>query len=346
MSTNKKIFLFLFAAPLLAVLMASFQLYYILDIQTYDGKTETFTINSGEGFSSINYRLRKNRFISNANVFHRYNQVTNQMTKFKAGQYEIKTGSTMLDIIGILTSGKSIASSITIPEGKNLYEIAKILATKNIIKEREFIDLAKSSVFAEEMSIPGETVEGYLYPDTYRFSKNTTARKVIQRMIQVFRERTSSLDIASSTYNLHQIVTLASIVEKETGAKHERPRIAGVFHNRLKKKMRLQSDPTTIYGIFENFNGNLRKKHLLEKTPYNTYRISGLPKGPISNPGIESLKAVINPEIHNYLYFVSQNDGTHVFSTNYKDHQSAVRKYQLIRKNRKGKSWRDLKQNQ
>ena len=108
--------------------------------------------------------------------------------------------------------------------------------------------------------------------------------------------------------------------------------------------MRLQSDPTTIYGIFENFNGNLRKKHLLQKTPYNTYKINGLPIGPISNPGIESIKAVLSPKEHNYLYFVSRNDGIHVFSKSYRDHLKAVNKYQKDRRMREGKSWRDLKQ--
>ena len=151
------------------------------------------------------------------------------------------------------------------------------------------------------------------------------------------------LDFSRAALDLHSIVILASIVEKETGAKQERPTIAGVFHNRLKKRMRLQSDPTTIYGMYENYRGNLRKEHLLKKTPYNTYKISGLPKGPISNPGIKSIEAALSPTNHSYLYFVSKNDGTHIFTKTYKDHLKAVKKWQLTRRNRVGKSWRDLK---
>lgn len=140
------------------------------------------------------------------------------------------------------------------------------------------------------------------------------------------------------------MIVLASIVEKETGAKVERPTIAGVFHNRLNKRMRLQSDPTTIYGIWERYKGNIRKSDLLEETPYNTYKIPSLPVGPICNPSLEAIKAVIKPEEHNYLFFVSKNDGTHVFTEKYSDHNSAVNEFQKNSKSREGKSWRNLKQ--
>ena len=199
---------------------------------------------------------------------------------------------------------------------------------------------------AAKLEIPALKLEGYLYPNTYDFNENTPAESVIKTMVREFHKKTQELDFSKSPSSLskHEVVILASIVEKETGAKRERPIIAGVFHNRLKKKIRLQSDPTTIYGIFENFNGNLRKIHLQQKTPYNTYRINGLPHGPISNPGIDSIKAVLRPTKHNYLYFVSKNDGTHVFSSTYKEHLSAVTKHQKNRRNRMGKSWRNLKQ--
>jgi UPF0755 protein len=142
-----------------------------------------------------------------------------------------------------------------------------------------------------------------------------------------------------------EIITLASIVEKETGAPEERPIIAGVFHNRLSKKMRLQSDPTTIYGIWSRYKGNLHKSDLLDPNPYNTYYVPALPAGPISNPGIESIRATLNPSIHHYLYFVSKNDGTHTFTSTYEDHSKAVTQFQLDRRAREGKSWRDLKRN-
>ena len=198
---------------------------------------------------------------------------------------------------------------------------------------------------AKKLNIPGETLEGYLYPDTYLFTRNTPALEVLKIMVAQFRIKVKKLDFSNTTLDLHSIITLASIVEKETGAKHERARIAGVFHNRLKKKMRLQSDPTTIYGVYETFGGNLRKSHLLQVTPYNTYKISGLPKGPISNPGLLSIKAALFPENHKHLFFVSKNDGTHIFTSTYKEHLKAVKFWQQTRRNRLGKSWRDLRQN-
>lgn len=157
------------------------------------------------------------------------------------------------------------------------------------------------------------------------------------------RAKTKDIPRSFRGLNFHQIITLASIVEKETGASWERPRIAGVFHNRLQKGMRLQSDPTTIYGLMPEFNGNLRKKDLLAEGPYNTYKIKALPRGPISNPGIEAIKATVQPEEHNYYFFVSQNDGTHIFSTHYRQHSKAVNKFQKNSQYREGRSWRDLK---
>jgi UPF0755 protein len=142
-----------------------------------------------------------------------------------------------------------------------------------------------------------------------------------------------------------EVLILASMVEKETGDKKERGMVAGVVHNRLKIKMKLQSDPTTIYGMYERYKGNITKADLLTPSDYNTYTIKALPKGPISNPGIDSIKAVLNPAQHKFLFFVSQNDGTHVFSENYGDHNNAVKKWQLNVKNREGRSWRNHKEN-
>jgi UPF0755 protein len=336
--------IFLLAAPLFGVLLVGIKVYHSIQLWTYDGPEIVFEVKPGEGFSSINGRLKRNQLISSAKIFHRYAQVNNHMTKFKAGKYKIKAGLNMLAIVDTLTSGQGITTLVTIPEGKNLFEIAQILERKNICSSSEFIKYAKDPNLAKELGIPSNRIEGYLYPDTYRFSPKSQAKQVIQIMVNLFRKKVGKLNFSMVPLQLsqHQVVILSSIVEKETGAPSERPRIAGVFINRLKKRIRLQSDPTTIYGIWENFNGNLRKKHLLEKTPYNTYKIPGLPIGPISNPGLASLNAVITPEKHSYLYFVSQNDGTHVFSKTYKEHLAAVNKFQKNSRARKGKSWRDL----
>lgn len=266
------------------------------------------------------------------------------MTSFRSGKFLIKSKSTMLEVINELTEGTPIATKVTVPEGKNLFQIAEILESKKIVNANEFIKLAKDPKVAASLNIPFETVEGFLYPETYQLDKNMNSLEVIKTMVRVFNQKTENLDFSTNPAGLtkEECITLASVVEKETGAGHERPIIAGVFFNRLKKRMRLQSDPTTIYGIWESFNGNLRKRHLLEKTPYNTYKIPALPKGPISNPGLDSIKAVLNPESHSFLYFVSQNDGTHVFSKTYKEHKEAVNQFQKNYKARQGKSWRNL----
>lgn len=337
---------FVFAAPAFAFAMAALMVYYMVAIWTYDGKAVVFEVKPGEGFSRINGRLHGKGLISNPKIFHRYAQINGLMTKFKAGRFEIKPQSTMLDVFNTLIEGQSITEDATIPEGKNLFEIAEIFENDGIIKDKErFITLAKSSELSKKLGIPAERLEGYLYPDTYKFTPKSDEQDVIEAMVQTFKRKTADLDFSSAPLGLkkHEVIILASVVEKETGASFERPMIAGVFINRLKRRMRLQSDPTTIYGIWESFNGNLRKKHLLEKTPYNTYKIPALPKGPISNPGLSSIKAVLNPKEHSFLYFVSQNDGTHVFSKTYKDHKKAVEKYQKNWRARKGKSWRDLK---
>ncbi len=345
MMTNlKKIFLL---SSGLAILSASFYglfIYYHLQIWQYDGIDRTFNVRHGESFSKINYRLYKEGYISNPTLFYRWAKLKKLVTRIRVGEHKIPAKSNMINIITILTAGPASDISITIPEGKNLYEIGKILESKGIIKkDNEFIRLAKNKDFTDSLGIPAVTSEGYLYPDTYRFSKGTSSQTIIKRMVKNFFKRVKKLNFKETSLSPHEVITLASIVEKETGAKFERPLIAGVFHNRLNRKMRLQSDPTTIYGIFEKFDGNLRKKDLRQKTEYNTYRINGLPKGPISNPGEASIRAVLQPKRHSFLYFVSQNDGTHVFTKTYKEHAAAVRKWQLNRKNRKGKSWRNLK---
>lgn len=329
----------LIIAPIFALFAAGLRVYYSLNIWQFPGPSVVFEVRPGEGFASVNGRLYNQGIIHSAKLFHRYAQVQGVMTKFKAGKFEIKEGSTMMGVIDTLVNGTPILNRVTIPEGKNLYEIAALLEQASITKAKDFIIAAKDQQFMQELNIPANRVEGYLYPDTYQFTDNSAAKDVIRAVVKHFHAKTAELNLT------HDDVILASMVEKETGAAWERSRIAGVFANRLKKKMRLQSDPTTIYGVWETFDGNLRRSHLQETTPYNTYRIPALPAGPICNPGLEALKAAISPEPHEFLYFVSKNDGTHIFTKNYKDHLKAVDDFQKNPAARKGKSWRDLQQN-
>lgn len=270
----------------------------------------------------------------------------------KAGEYLFKKGESLKTVLGALSSGRIVKYKVTIPEGYNLFEIADLLSKQQIVKTKEsFLEVARSPKAAKEfLGFDAPSLEGYLYPATYDFSKNTAgyliAKALTETHIRNFNKLKAEVGTLPEGFDHHKLVTLASVVEKETGASFERPIIASVFLNRLKKKMRLQSDPTTIYGEWLKTGErlfNIRKKHLLAKNDYNTYSTKALPLGPISNPGFEAMLAICRPKASDFLYFVSKNDGTHYFSKTYAEHNKAVRRYQLSRKARKGKSWRNLK---
>lgn len=222
-----------------------------------------------------------------------------------------------------------------------MYEVARMLEASSITNYNDFMELARDKKFLAELGVKADSVEGYLYPESYDLSPNLPAKMVMKMMVKQFQKKIALVDLTQTHLSPRQVLILASMVEKETGDKNERALIAGVFFNRLKLKMRLQSDPTTIYGMYENYKGNITRKDLLTPTPYNTYTIPALPIGPISNPGIDSIKAVLKPAEHKYLFFVSQNDGTHIFSETYENHSEAVNKWQKNAKNREGRSWRD-----
>jgi len=241
---------------------------------------------------------------------------------------------TPMDILEVVTSGKTILHAVTIPEGYRITEIAALLETKGLVNAENFIQETKDEKLIKSAGISGNSLEGYLFPETYNFSKNTSERKIIQRLLDIYHEKIKQHELRkraqSSNLTFHQVMTLASLIEKETGIDEERKLISSVFHNRLRKKMLLQTDPTVIYAMAD-FDGNIRKKDLQVDSPYNTYRYKGLPPGPIASPGIKSIIAALEPSESDYLYFVSRKDGSHQFSSNLMDHNRAVRKYQLRR---------------
>ena len=199
---------------------------------------------------------------------------------------------------------------------------------------KTFLAMARDEAFAGKLGFNGKTLEGYLFPETYHFPKHADIKTIITTMARRFKVNFKpewKIAAKKNGFTIHQVITLASIIEKETGAGEERPLISSVFHNRLKKGMRLESDPTVIYGI-TGYTGNITRKHLNTRTPYNTYKIKGLPPGPIASPGLKSIEAALFPAKTNFLFFVSRKDGTHQFSTNIRDHNRAVRKYQLRKK--------------
>jgi UPF0755 protein len=312
--------------------------------KSYRGPDVTFSVRPGDTFGRVNQRLYDQGLISDRRVFHYYAQFKKALTKLRAGDYTLAHGANMEDVLNTLIWGRPNLISITIPEGKNIYEVAKLLEAAGITSEKDFLEAVMRPEIISLLQVQATSLEGYLFPETYYFSPETPANTVAKAMVDVFMKKTEALNFSHPFLNKHQVVTLASVVEKETGAKFERAAIAGVFTNRLKKRMRLESDPTTIYGIWHRYKGNIRKSDLLEYTPYNTYKIPALPRGPISNPGLQAIEAVLNPESHDFYFFVSKNDGTHIFTRNYNEHRNAVESFQKNARARQGKSWRDLKQ--
>jgi len=251
----------------------------------------------------------------------------------KAGNYDLAAPLRLVDLFGAVSRGQVRQVSVTLPEGLTARDMAVVLAQAGVTPAEGFIAETLAPGSAARWRLPGDTLEGFLFPDTYRFAEAVAPHEVIGAMLERFREVTQPLVAELPARGLTSLewVTLASMVEKEAGTEDEKPVIAGVFANRLARNMRLESDPTVIYGV-EAFDGNLRRVDLRADTPYNTYTRRGLPAGPIANPGYASLVAALRPALVPYLYFVSRNDGSHVFSRTYEEHREAVDRFQRGRR--------------
>ncbi len=293
-------------------------------------KPVAVSVPAGQTFGDTLRRLRAAGIVRSPRRFEALARLKGLDTKVQAGEYWLTPDATPTKLLQQLVSGKVRMHALTLPEGYTIRQYAALVEEKGLAPGEAFLAVAADAALAHEYGIPGETLEGYLFPDTYHFPKGLPTKQLVDHMIAKFwtvfkpewEDRARDLNMT-----LHEIVTLASIIEKETGAPAERKLISSVFHNRLKRNMRLQSDPTVIYGL-KNFNGNLTKKDLETPTPYNTYTTGGLPPGPIANPGAGALEAALYPADTKHLYFVSRNDGTHHFSGSLKEHNRAVRKYQ------------------
>jgi UPF0755 protein len=295
-----------------------------------------FVVAPGEPLSSVAMRLDAAGLLPRGPlfgpaVFVLYARVTGADRDVKSGEYELDPGMPPTRILAKLVAGEVMTHAVVLPEGLRVDEVAARLEQAGILSAADFVRVASDPARARELGIEAEGLEGYLYPETYRFRRGAPPDQVARAMLDEFRARLAPEDaaaIARSGRSLHEIVTLASIVEKETAVPDERPLIAAVFRNRLERGMRLETDPTVIYGI-PDFDGNLRRSDLENaENPYNTYRIPHLPPGPIASPGAASLRAVVEPAETEYLYFVSRNDGSHTFSKTYEEHLAAVNRYQ------------------
>jgi UPF0755 protein len=289
------------------------------------------SIQPGQSFTHIAETLEREGVVSSAFNFRILATLKGASRQVQAGDFNFAAATRPGQVLDRLVSGDTLRLQVTLPEGLTITQIAERLAEAGYTDCQEFQRLATDREFTQSLGVDAPTLEGYLFPETYRFGAKLPSRHLLRFMVDQFNKHLVQkwLDSANKLgLDLHQLVTLASIIQKETARTSEMPIIAAVFHNRLKRNMRLQADPTVIYGI-ENFNGNLTRHDLHTHTPYNTYTQRGLPAGPIANPGAKALRAAANPADVPYLYFVSKGNGSHKFSRTLREHNAAVRRYQL-----------------
>ena len=286
-------------------------------------------IPKGATFRQAVEIFSKERLIRDKILFLFIGRISGIDRKIRAGYYSIYGSVSPLDILKMLKKGQIIEYEITVLEGDSLREVAEKLSEKGIINIEDFVQLSSDEDFLASYEIDAPTFEGYLFPDTYKIPKGMDPEDAIGMMINKMREKYSGeLMVRASKLGLseREVLTLASIIEKEAATDDERYLISAVYHNRLRKGIPLQADPTAIYGI-KSFREKITAKDLQRKTPYNTYIIKGLPPGPIASPGIKSINAALYPADVPYIYFVSNNDGSHLFSVTAEEHQAAVKSY-------------------
>ncbi len=290
-------------------------------------------VAEGESFSAIARRLAKRGILSDPRPITWYARATGAARQVRSGEFSVGSATTPLDLLDVLRSGAPVQHEARLLEGWTLRETLVYLAGLDTLRH-SLADIPQSQLMAA-LGLESQAPEGWFFPDTYRFARGTeditvlrTAhRKMQQELDRVWQERDEGLPYSHP----YQVLIMASLIEKETGQETERAKIARVFTSRLQQGMRLQTDPTVIYGLGEAFDGNLTRAHLNEDGPYNTYRRAGLPPTPIALPGLHSLEAAVHPDPGTYLYFVARGDGSSQFSTTLDEHLAAVRRYQLNR---------------
>jgi len=286
-------------------------------------------VREGDVLASVAARLARDGVIRSALLFRVVARVTGRDRTLQPGDYDFPGPLAMTEVLDRLASGGAHAE-LTIPEGLTVREVATLLARAGYGDAERFLCLANDADFLLAAGVPGPQLEGYLFPDTYRLATVMSPSEILGIMVRRFHERFDAeryQRAAARGLTVNEIVTLASIVEKESALAAERPVVAGVFFNRLRLGMPLQSDPTVIYGI-PDFNGDLTRADLTRPSAYNTYLNPGLPPGPIANPGLAALDAALAPNDTPYLYFVSKNDGSHIFAATLADHNRNVARYQ------------------
>jgi len=320
---------------LAAILVVAILVYQLLRFQygsvALPQQPTVFLIRSGSNIKSIAQDLSMQKIINDPWLFILLAKVKGVETRVRAGEYQIETGMTADELLEKFIQGSALQYSFTVIEGWSFRQMLAAIAEDPVIEHT--LEGKSNQEIMTLVGYPEQHPEGMFFPDTYRFPKGTSDVDFLRRAYQVMQkhltrewnQRDSDLPLESS----YEALILASIIEKETGAGFERPLISGVFIQRLKKNMRLQTDPTIIYGLGEKFDGDIRFRDLKKDTPYNTYLHAGLTPTPIALPGLEAIHAALHPAKTEALYFVSKGDGTHHFSATLDEHNTAVRRYQL-----------------
>ena len=295
----------------------------------YDGPEQFVEIPQGIGSRAIGERLAAAGVVRDAWTFRFALYLSAQGRHLKAGEYRFDQAMTPAQVIDKMVRGDVYQVAVTFPEGLTILEMSKIFESHGLGAAASFVEASKDTSLIKDLDREAKDLEGYLFPETYLLARKTDAPKLVQQMVIAFR-RTLTPQATENT-TTRRLVTLASIVEKETAKPEERPLVASVYVNRLRRGMPLQCDPTVIYALTRagRYDGNLRRDDLSFDSPYNTYRYPGLPPGPIASPGRASIDAAAHPSDDEYLYFVSRNDGTHVFARTLDEHNRNVQKYQV-----------------
>jgi UPF0755 protein len=320
--------LFIIFTSMLVMAFSYAALVMLVPAQAVNRNSE-IEIPRGASFRQAIDILYDSRLIRDKKIFLLAGRLTGADRKIRAGFYSIWSSMTPFEIFNIIRKGQIIEYEVRILEGDSLLEISRQFETTGIVSSEEFMKLAKSADFLNSYNIKGKSVEGYIFPDTYKIPKGLSPEYALGIMINKMREK-FSLELIARMEKMglseNELLTLASIIEKEAVVDSERPLISAVYHNRLKKQMPLQADPTAIYGI-KSSRAKITREDLLRDTPYNTYRIKGLPPGPIASPGLKSILAALNPADVPYIFFVSIDNRMHQFSTTLDEHVQAVNLY-------------------
>ncbi|MCD6526008.1 MAG: endolytic transglycosylase MltG [Desulfuromonas sp.] len=318
--------LLFFAVPLLVATM-----FIVRPCQP--DQPQLVVVASGQSLAVVAQTLHRQQLVSDPFAFRVLAKLRQQERLIQAGTYRFEGPHTPTQVLQKLVEGRVELARCTVPEGLTAVEVIQRCAADGLGKVERYQQLMADGDFRRQLQIGATSLEGYLFPETYCFAPGVGEDAVLKKMVQQTRQHlTEPLLAAAEKRGLDelQLLTLASIVQKEAGNVEEMPLISAVFHNRLKRGMLLQADPTVIYGIAD-FNGNITRKDLRTATPYNTYVNRGLPPGPIANPGLNAIRAAANPADQPYLYFVATGDGGHHFSRTLKEHNRAVHRYQLHR---------------